>query len=164
MFNRSPVQRGENDRKSRRNRRKRTPFENSVSVFLQDSRKRKGWACSILRSRKKRREEVASVRFPRKGGREREGSERMDKRWTSFTHRRPTYLANESQGWRYKGLVAVCRDKLDSSWQFEFILELGFACNSSFDLRTCPVPYFSPTEFSNSLSNFQFNPMIVRYF
>lgn len=123
MFNRSvtPYRSSVRERRERSKIPKEQVEENSLRFsFRKPSRKKKGWACS----RKKRREE--ELRPWDFLGRE-EAKERMDKRWTSFTHRRPTYLANESQGWRHKGLVAVCRDKLDSSWQFEFILELGFA-------------------------------------
>lgn len=98
---------------------------------------------------------VASVRFARRRAKAKgEKNERrgMDKRWTSFTHRRRTYL--DEDGGTKTVLRCLSRQTRFKLAEFEFIPELGFARNLSFDFRNRFRFFFSRIEFFNPLSNF----------
>lgn len=109
---------------------------------------------------------VASVRFARRRAKAKgEKNERrgMDKRWTSFTHRRRTYL--DEDGGTKAVLRCLSRQTRFKLAEFEFIPELGFARNPSFDFRNRFRFFFSREE-SNFLilSPISFDPTIARCF
>lgn len=108
---------------------------------------------------------VASVRFARRRAKAKgEKNERrwMDKRWTSFTHRRRTYL--DEDGGTKAVLRCLSRQTRFKLAEFEFIPELGFARNSSFDFRNRFRFFFSRIEFFLILSPISFDPTIARCF
>lgn len=108
---------------------------------------------------------VASVRFARRRAKAKgEKNERrwMDKRWTSFTHRRRTYL--DEDGGTKAVLRCLSRQTRFKLVEFEFIPELGFARNSSFDFRNRFRFFFSRIEFFLILSRISFDPTIARCF
>lgn len=108
---------------------------------------------------------VASVRFARRRAKakgEKNERRRMDKRWTSFTHRRRTYL--DEDGGTKAVLRCLSRQTRFKLAEFEFILELGFARNSSFDFRNRFRFFFSRIEFFLILSPISFDPTIARCF
>lgn len=108
---------------------------------------------------------VASVRFARRRAKAKgEKNERrwMDKRWTSFTHRRRTYL--DEDGGTKAVLRCLSRQTRFKLAEFEFIPELGFARNPSFDFRNRFRFFFSRIEFFLILSRIFFDPTIARCF
>lgn len=108
---------------------------------------------------------VASVRFARRRAKAKEEkNERrwMDKRWTSFTHRRRTYL--DEDGGTKAVLRCLSRQTRFKLAEFEFIPELGFARNPSFDFRNRFRFFFSRIEFFLILSRISFDPTIARCF
>lgn len=109
---------------------------------------------------------VASVRFARRRAKakgEKNERRRMDKRWTSFTHRRRTYL--DEDGGTKAVLRCLSRQTRFKLAEFEFIPELGFARNPSFDFRN-RFRFFFLREESNFLilSPISFDPTIARCF
>lgn len=108
---------------------------------------------------------VASVRFARRKAKakgEKNERRRMDKRWTSFTHRRRTYL--DEDGGTKAVLRCLSRQTRFKLAEFEFIPELGFARNPSFDFRNRFRFFFSRIEFFLILSPISFDPTIARCF
>lgn len=108
---------------------------------------------------------VASVRFARRRAKakgEKNERRRMDKQWTSFTHRRRTYL--DEDGGTKAVLRCLSRQTRFKLAEFEFIPELGFARNSSFDFRNRFRFFFSRIEFFLILSRISFDPTIARCF
>lgn len=150
--------------KNRYSLRKRGVLESLLPIFEDFPSKEKSGDSRWSRKRKRCVREICPAKGARKGKAKGEKNERrgMDKRWTSFTHRRRTYL--DEDGGTKTVLRCLSRQTRFKLAEFEIIPELGFARNSSFDFRNRFRFFFSRIEFFLILSPISFDPTIASCF
>lgn len=111
------------------------PKEEKFLLPIFEDLRKKSRACSIPPRWSRKRKRCVREIFPtggKQGGREerKEDGQTVDQFHASSTNLSRERVTRTAVQRRF---FAVCRDKLDSNWQFEFILELGFARNPSFE-------------------------------
>lgn len=147
--------------KNRYSLRKRGVLESLLPIFEDFPSKEKSGDSRWSRKRKRCVREICPAEGKSKGREEwKEGDGQTG--WTSFTHRRRTYL--DEDGGIKAVLRCLSRQTRFKLAEFEFIPELGFARNSSFDFRNRFRFFFSRIEFFLILSRISFDPTIARCF